>query len=100
MEISRPTENSVVARLRGGRPGRTLALRADIDALPVTEQNDFDFASRNPGAMHACGHDGHTAMLLGAAANRASRFWASSIRDLAKASAAASLQPRDGTKGP
>ena len=67
LEISRPTENSVVARLEGGRPGRTLALRADIDALPVTEQNDFDFASQNPGAMHACGHDGHTAMLLGAA---------------------------------
>ncbi len=67
LEISRPTENSV-ARLAGGRPGRTLTLRADIDALPITEQNDFDFASQNPGAMHACGHDGHTAMLLGAAA--------------------------------
>ena len=67
LEISRPTENSVVARLLGAGPGRTLALRADIDALPVTEENDFDFASQNPGAMHACGHDGHTAMLLGAA---------------------------------
>ena len=67
LEISRPTQNSVVARLTGGRPGRTLALRADIDALPITEENDFEFASRNPGAMHACGHDGHTAMLLGAA---------------------------------
>ena len=67
LEISRPTENSVVARLRGGRPGPTLALRADIDALPITEENGFDFASQNPGAMHACGHDGHTAMLLGAA---------------------------------
>ena len=67
LEISRPTENSVVARLVGERPGRTIALRADIDALPITEENDFDFASQNPGAMHACGHDGHTAMLLGAA---------------------------------
>ena len=67
LEISRPTENSVVARLLGAGPGRTLALRADIDALPVTEENAFDFASQNPGAMHACGHDGHTAMLLGAA---------------------------------
>ena len=68
LEISRPTENSVVARLAGGRPGRTLAIRADIDALPITEENGHDYASRNPGVMHACGHDGHTAMLLGAAA--------------------------------
>ena len=67
LEISRPTDNSVVARLVGDRPGRTVALRADIDALPILEENDFEFASRNPGAMHACGHDGHTAMLLGAA---------------------------------
>lgn len=67
LEISRPTENSVVARLVGAGPGRTLAVRADIDALPIQEENDFEFASRNPGAMHACGHDGHTAMLLGAA---------------------------------
>lgn len=67
LEVSSPTQNSVVARLAGGKPGRTLALRADIDALPITEENDFEFASQNPGAMHACGHDGHTAMLLGAA---------------------------------
>jgi amidohydrolase len=67
LEISRPTENSVVARLVGDKPGKTIAIRADIDALPVTEENDFEFASANPGAMHACGHDGHTAMLLGAA---------------------------------
>ena len=67
LEISRPTENSVVARLVGNEPGKTIAIRADIDALPITEENDFEFASANPGAMHACGHDGHTAMLLGAA---------------------------------
>ena len=67
LEISRPTDNSVVARLIGDGPGRTIAIRADIDALPITEENDFDFASANPGVMHACGHDGHTAMLLGSA---------------------------------
>jgi amidohydrolase len=67
LEISRPTENSVVAQLIGDRPGRTVAIRADIDALPITEENDVEYASANPGAMHACGHDGHTAMLLGAA---------------------------------
>src|SRR3954451_24925441 len=67
LEIERPTENSVIARLSTGRPGPTVALRADIDALPITEESGVDFASENAGAMHACGHDGHTAMLLGAA---------------------------------
>jgi amidohydrolase len=67
LELSRPTPTSVVARLLGEEQGRTVALRADMDALPITEENDFEFASRNPGVMHACGHDGHTAMLLGVA---------------------------------
>ncbi|WP_277601320.1 M20 family metallopeptidase [Brevibacillus marinus] len=67
LEISRPTETSVVARLIGRQPGKVLALRADMDALPIAEENPFPFASQNPGVMHACGHDGHTAMLLGAA---------------------------------
>jgi amidohydrolase len=59
--------HGVVGVLRGSKPGKTIALRADIDALPIQEQNDFDFASRYKGKMHACGHDGHTAILLGAA---------------------------------
>jgi amidohydrolase len=67
LELSRPTRTSVVARLVGEQPGRTLAIRADMDALPIQEENDFEFASQNAGAMHACGHDGHTAMLLGTA---------------------------------
>ncbi|HEX2728662.1 MAG TPA: M20 family metallopeptidase, partial [Rubrobacteraceae bacterium] len=67
LELSRPTATSVVARLVGERPGRTIAIRADMDALPIQEENDFEFVSQNPGVMHACGHDGHTAMLLGTA---------------------------------
>ena len=57
----------VVGVLRSGNGDATIGLRADMDALPIEEANDFAYRSRNPGRMHACGHDGHTTMLLGAA---------------------------------
>lgn len=56
----------IVATLRNG-DGPAIGLRADMDALPIAEANQFDYRSVNPGTMHACGHDGHTAILLGAA---------------------------------
>ncbi len=57
----------IVAIIEGQGEGGTIGLRADFDALPITEETGVDYASTHPGKMHACGHDGHTAMLLGAA---------------------------------
>jgi metal-dependent amidase/aminoacylase/carboxypeptidase family protein len=68
LEISLGRElSSVTAVLRGGRPGPAVLLRADMDALPVSELTGVEYASGIEGAMHACGHDLHTAMLVGAA---------------------------------
>ncbi|MHB1653148.1 MAG: M20 metallopeptidase family protein [Desulfitobacteriaceae bacterium] len=67
LEVTRPTKTSVMARLVGKKPGKVVAIRADIDALPIQEDNTFEYASQNPGVMHACGHDTHTAMVLGVA---------------------------------
>ena len=62
--VLEPTEGSVCAYFDEGK-AETAAFRADMDALPVTEETGLPFASRHPGRMHACGHDGHTALLLG-----------------------------------
>jgi amidohydrolase len=67
LNTRRMTRTGVVALLEGAKPGPVLMLRADMDALPVTEENEFDYRSQNVGVMHACGHDAHMAMLLVAA---------------------------------
>jgi hippurate hydrolase len=61
------TTSGIAAVLDGGKPGPTVLLRGDMDALPLTEDTGLDFTSRSEGCMHACGHDTHTAMLVGAA---------------------------------
>jgi amidohydrolase len=68
LEVRYPVaKTGVVGILKGGRPGGTVAVRADMDALPVEEKRESPYRSENAGVMHACGHDGHTAIVLGAA---------------------------------
>ena len=68
-DLERPTETGLVAKIHGTKKGKPAAvgIRADIDALPIQEDNDLPFRSEHDGVMHACGHDGHAAMLLAAA---------------------------------
>lgn len=68
LEVTTGIANTaVVGLIRGGQPGKTIALRADMDALTIPEQSGVEYASTIPGKMHACGHDGHTAILMGVA---------------------------------
>lgn len=68
IEVQRPTETSVLGILKGGKgEGKVVALRADMDALPLNDETGEEFASVVEGVSHSCGHDAHTAMLLGAA---------------------------------
>lgn len=67
IEVTRPTATSVLGKLKGAKPGKTVAFRADMDALPVQEETGLPFASSVANVSHACGHDMHTAMLLGTA---------------------------------
>jgi len=70
-----PTETGAVALLDTGRPGKTVMLRADIDALPIHEESGVDFHSRIEGRMHACGHDAHMAIMIGVARTLIDRIW-------------------------
>ncbi len=70
-----PTDTGVVAMLDTGKAGKTVMLRADIDGLPIHEESGVEFSSRSDGAMHACGHDAHMAIMVGVARTLVDRIW-------------------------
>jgi amidohydrolase len=86
-------QTGVVGILRTKKPGKTILLRADMDCLPIIELSGVEYASTSPGKMHACGHDGHTAMLLGAAQMIVER------RDLLSGTIVLCFQPAEEGKG-
>lgn len=86
-------QTGVVGILRTARPGKTVLLRADMDCLPIDERSGVEFTSTEPGKMHACGHDGHTAILLGAAQMIMER------RDLVHGTVVLCFQPAEEGKG-
>ncbi|MCB1178335.1 MAG: amidohydrolase [Leptospiraceae bacterium] len=67
-------ETGIACLIDSGKPGKTLLVRADMDALPIFEENIVDYASKNSGKMHACGHDGHTSVLMGLASELKERL--------------------------
>jgi len=76
LEMQRcPTETGAVALLDTGRPGKTVMLRADIDALPIHEESGVKFSSKTDGRMHACGHDAHMGIMVGVARTLVDRVW-------------------------
>jgi amidohydrolase len=87
-------KTGVLARITGGRPGKTVLLRADMDALPIREENDVPYRSKHEGRMHACGHDCHTSILLGVA-----KRLAAEAKDL-KGSVVLCFQPAEELGGP
>lgn len=87
--LANPMETGVVAQITGAHAGPTVALRADIDGLPIHEDSGLDFASVNPGVMHGCGHDLHMASLLGAV------FWLSAHRELIGGTVRIIFQPAE-----
>lgn len=87
--LANPMETGVVAQITSAHAEPTVALRADIDGLPIHEDSGLDFASANPGVMHGCGHDLHMASLLGAV------FWLSAHRDLIGGTVRIIFQPAE-----
>lgn len=87
--LANPMETGVVAQIIGAHAGPTVALRADIDGLPIHEDSGLDFASVTPGVMHGCGHDLHMASLLGAV------FWLSAHRELIGGTVRIIFQPAE-----
>lgn len=82
LQVKRMANTGLVVTMQGNKPGKTIALRADIDALPIKEKNNVSYMSKNEGVMHACGHDAHSAALLGAAMilNELKNEWSGTIK--------------------